>query len=203
VAVVLGGASRILALAVRPGRSAGLDRAGLEALTVERELADRLPSHMLPRTVVVLDTLPLTANGKIDRPVVTRLVAEAAGADSDGDSDETGPGPRTPLEQVVAMVWREVLERDRIGVEQSLFSAGGDSVLATVIVARLRELLDTAEVSVRMMFGAPTVAGLAAAMTAASSDPQRLAAVAEIVLEVHTMSDDEVAHELAAPVEQQ
>jgi mycobactin phenyloxazoline synthetase len=76
---------------------------------------------------------------------------------------------------------------------------GGDSVLATVIVSRLRETLDTDEVSVRMLFGAPTIAGLAAAMLRAASDPSRLEAVAEIVVQVESMSDDDVSRELAGP----
>jgi mycobactin phenyloxazoline synthetase len=182
VAVVLpasAGTGRTLALAVR----------GADPEAVLGALGERLPSHMLPRAVIALDELPLTANGKIDRTAVTRLVSEADGPDGYA-------APRTPLESVVAATWAEVLERDRVGVDQSLFSVGGDSVLATVIVSRLRELLDTAAVSVRMLFGAPTVAGLATAMTRAAPDPDRLAAVAGIVLDVAALSDDDVAREL-------
>jgi len=165
----------------------------------ELQLAERLPVHMLPRTVVSLDALPLTANGKIDRAAVTRLVAEALGTGADGADGALTP-PGSALEAVVVSVWAEVLERELIGVDQSLFAVGGDSVLATVIVSRLRELLDTAEVSVRMMFGAPTPAGLAAAMLAGSTDPGRLAAVAEIVADVAALSDDEVEQALSDPV---
>ncbi|GAA4548990.1 amino acid adenylation domain-containing protein [Pseudonocardia xishanensis] len=191
VAVVVEGATRALALAVRPdpvGSSAReLDEAWLRA-----DLDARLPVHMVPRIVVVLDDLPLTANGKIDRQAVLRQVAASGGARPDARA------PRTPLERVIADVWAEVIGLERIGSDDSLFAVGGDSVLATAIVAVLRERLDTDEVSVRMLFGSPTVAGLAAAMLAGSGDPDRLAAVAGIAADVSAMSDTDIAAELAA-----
>jgi len=184
VAVVVGTGAPSLALAVVAD----------DPDVVQAALEERLPPHMVPRTVVPLAEIPLTANGKLDRKAVRLLAADAGGA-------ETVVAPRTPLEHVIALVWASVLELDTVGVTSSLFAVGGDSVLATVIVSRLRETLDTGEVSVRMLFGAPTVAGLAAAMLQASTEPDRLRQVAEIVLEVESMSEDEAAeavHQLAS-----
>jgi len=184
VAVVVGTGAPSLALAVVAD----------DPDVVQASLEERLPPHMVPRTVVPLAEIPLTANGKLDRKAVRLLAADAGGA-------ETVVAPRTPLEHVIALVWASVLELDTVGVTSSLFAVGGDSVLATVIVSRLRETLDTGEVSVRMLFGAPTVAGLAAAMLQASTEPDRLRQVAEIVLEVESMSEDEAAeavHQLAS-----
>ncbi|MCF7549505.1 amino acid adenylation domain-containing protein [Pseudonocardia sp. WMMC193] len=185
LAVVVGGAAPSLAVAVVADGPVG-DGSALLA-----ELGTRLPPHMMPRTVLALDAMPLTPNGKLDRAAVRSRVAAASG-------DQAPVAPRTALETVIAHVWQSVLEQDAIGVTHSLFAVGGDSVLATLIVSRLRETLDTREVSVRMLFGAPTIAGLAAAMLAASTEPDRLREVAEIVLEVEAMSEEEAADAVRA-----
>jgi mycobactin phenyloxazoline synthetase len=138
---------------------------------------------MTPDRLVLLDAIPLSANGKVDRKAVARL----AGAErSDVD------GPRTPLEQVVHLAWRRVLGLATLGRTEELFAVGGDSVVATAIVARLRELLDTRAVSVRALFAAPTVAGFAAELARTQPEPGRLEAVAEVAWEIESMSDADV-----------
>lgn len=165
---------------------------GLDADVVRDAVRDALPSHMVPEKVVVLDALPLTGNNKIDRTAVRALAAQALG------TEPVAVEPaRTPVERVIATVWRDTLGVEQVGVHDEFFAIGGDSVLATSIVAALREALDTRSVSVRSLFGAPTVGGLAAAMVAAEDDPQRLDAVAQVWLEVAELSDDEVAALLA------
>lgn len=82
---------------------------------------------------------------------------------------------------------------DGIGVTDTLFALGGDSVLATTIVARIRESFDITSVTVRMMFAAPTVAGLADRMIGAEGDAEFLEATAEIFLSVEAMSEDELS----------
>jgi mycobactin phenyloxazoline synthetase len=180
VAVLVGERDTVLALAVHgPAR----------AEDVADGLRVALPPHMLPRAVVPLDRVPLTANGKIDRRVVCRLVADRV------DDGEASVPPATALERVVARAFSAVLDTDRVGVETSLFALGGDSVLVTVIVARLRELLDTDAVTARMVFAAPTVRGVATAVRA--TDPERIDAVAAVVDEVESMTDDDVERDLA------
>ncbi|ATY11273.1 non-ribosomal peptide synthetase [Amycolatopsis sp. AA4] len=147
-----------------------------------------LPPHMVPSRVVVLDELPLTANGKVDRRAV------AAHWTAETDSYEA---PQSALEQVLAKVWAEVLEVDRVGVDDPFFALGGDSVLATMIVGRLREALDSTEVTVRTLFATLTVGGMAARLLAEESVPGRLAQVAEIYLEVEALTESDVDAELA------
>jgi mycobactin phenyloxazoline synthetase len=180
VAVVVGERETVLALAVH-GNAGPDDVAGW--------LRESLPPHMLPRAIVALDQVPLTANGKIDRRAVRRLVADRV-----DDGEESVP-PATALERVVARAFAAVLETDQVGVETSLFALGGDSVLVTVIVSRLRELLDTDAISARTVFAAPTVRGVAEALRA--GDPDRMDAVAAVVDEVESMTDDDVERDLA------
>ncbi|WP_309116032.1 amino acid adenylation domain-containing protein [Saccharothrix sp.] len=146
-----------------------------------------LPPHMVPVRVVVLPEMPLTANGKVDRKAV------AAHWQAETDSYVA---PVTPLEQVLAKVWAEVLGVARVGLDDPFFALGGDSVLATMIVGRLREALDTSEVTVRTLFGTLTVGAMAARMLADESVPGRLAQVAEIFLEVDALSEEDLEAQL-------
>jgi amino acid adenylation domain-containing protein/FkbM family methyltransferase len=124
----------------------------------QRYLQERLPGYMVPAVVVPLAALPLTANGKVDRRA---LPAPAASRAAEGATAELAP--RSPLEEVVAGIWADVLGLSRVGIHTNFFAAGGHSLLATQVVARLREVLGV-EVALRQMFETPTVAGLAAAI---------------------------------------
>ncbi|HET7231280.1 MAG TPA: amino acid adenylation domain-containing protein, partial [Longimicrobium sp.] len=114
-------------------------------------LRERLPEPMIPAAFVRVEALPLTPGGKVDRlalPAPQR--AEAA----------RGSAPRTPVEEVLAGIWAEVLRLERVGVEESFFELGGHSLLATRVVSRIRELLGV-ELPLRALFEEPTVAELA------------------------------------------
>jgi amino acid adenylation domain-containing protein len=117
-------------------------------------LADRLPPYMLPSALVVLEELPLTATGKVDRdslPDPAVLAAQRA---------RESP-PRTSLERRVAAVWREVLHLDDVGVDEDFFGLGGDSLLGLQVLVRLREDPGV-ELPLPAIFEARTVAALAA-----------------------------------------
>ncbi|SNT48360.1 amino acid adenylation domain-containing protein, partial [Rhodococcoides kyotonense] len=123
----------------------------VEPLIVKKALAQSLPSYMVPSVIVVLDALPLTVNGKIDRSALPAPVFETT----------TYRAPTTPVEETVAAVVAEVLGAARVGADDDFFALGGNSLLATQVVARLGAALDT-QVPVRAIFEDPTVAALAA-----------------------------------------
>nr|QEO74317.1 AMP-dependent synthetase and ligase [uncultured bacterium] len=116
-------------------------------------LRERLPDHMIPTAFVRLDELPLTPSGKVDR---RRLPApETAHARAEGFL-----APRTPVEELLAGMWAELLGVERVGVNDNFFDAGGHSLLATRLVSRVREAFG-AEVPLRAVFTHPTVEALA------------------------------------------
>ncbi|MCA1278157.1 non-ribosomal peptide synthetase [Saccharopolyspora sp. 7B] len=100
---------------------------------VRAALAERLPAHMRPDLLVVLPAFPLTTNGKLDRAAVATAVAE-----QDTAVPERISPPRGAVEPAVAAAWRDVLDVAEVGREQDFFALGGDSLLATRVVARLR-----------------------------------------------------------------
>lgn len=118
---------------------------------LRRRVARQLPEYMVPAAVVVLDTIPLTANGKVDRRALPAPEYRA------GASDE---GPRNEQEAVLCGLFADVLGLDRVGVCTSFFDLGGNSLLATKLAAKVRTALGR-ELSVRAVFEMPTVEGLA------------------------------------------
>ncbi len=121
-------------------------------------LAARVPEHMVPPAWVVLDELPLTPSGKVDRRALP--APEAAGA-----AAGAFVAPRNPVEEMLAAIWAEVLGQERVGVQDNFFHLGGHSLLATRIVSRVRTVLGV-ELPVRALFERPTVAELSVAIEA-------------------------------------
>ncbi|CAN3983900.1 amino acid adenylation domain-containing protein [Kitasatospora purpeofusca] len=120
-----------------------------------RTAAD-LPVHMVPSAVVLLDRLPLTANGKLDRRALPAPDAPAAGA---------GRPPRNPREQQLCELFAEVLGVPAVGVEDDFFALGGHSLLVVRLAGRIRAVLGL-EVGIGTLFQAPTVAALDTALSA-------------------------------------
>ncbi|HEY0606891.1 MAG TPA: phosphopantetheine-binding protein, partial [Herpetosiphonaceae bacterium] len=117
-------------------------------------LHERLPEYMVPSAFVVLDTLPVTTSGKIDRKALPELDSAQLGQRSEFIA------PRTPTETRLAQIWAEVLHLEQVGVHDDFFALGGHSLLATQVIARIRELFQL-ELAVRTLFEHPTIAGLA------------------------------------------
>ncbi len=157
-------------------------------------LKDRLPEYMVPAAFVKLERMPLTSNGKIDR----RALPDADL--SRHDEQQSYIAPRTPLEEEVAAAWQEVLGTERTGINDNFFEIGGHSLLATRVIMLLRSKLGL-NLSLRMLFENPTVAGMAAALMQTLVDQAEESAVVEMVSEVESLSD-EAARALRAQVSQ-
>ncbi|HEU4595289.1 MAG TPA: amino acid adenylation domain-containing protein, partial [Pyrinomonadaceae bacterium] len=121
---------------------------------LRNSLKERLPEYMTPAAFVALDHLPLLSNGKLDRRA---LPAPAPQQQTEHQVEEA----RTPLEEIVGGIWRDVLSRQTIGIHDNFFESGGHSLLATQVVSRLREAL-AVDVPLKALFEYTTVAELAA-----------------------------------------
>ncbi|WP_156766310.1 condensation domain-containing protein, partial [Mycobacterium sp. E342] len=138
----------------------------VDPVAIRSQLADRLPSYMVPAAIVVLEALPLTVNGKLD----TRALPAP---------DYTGAPYRAPgglLEELLAGIYAEILGLERVGVDDSFFELGGDSLSAMRLIAAINNSLD-ADLSVRAVFEAPTIAQLAPRIHAGGGGGGELAPV--------------------------
>jgi acyl carrier protein len=147
-------------------------------------LKERLPDYMLPASFVLVDALPLTTAGKVDR---NALPTDQIGV----EANENYLAPQTPLEQVLAGIFSQILSLERIGADDSFFDLGGHSLLATQILSRVRETFQL-ELPLRKFFRTPTVTGLAAAILEDEAERERVERTAEILLKLATLSDEEV-----------
>ncbi|WP_409465155.1 amino acid adenylation domain-containing protein [Amycolatopsis sp. GA6-003] len=130
------------------GYVAAAEGATADPVAIRNLLRERLPEHLVPAVVLALDDFPRTPNGKLDR----RALPEPAFA-------AHSPGPRTPVEEVVAGLFAQVLGLSDVGVADSFFELGGHSLSATRLAAKLRSVFGV-ELGVRELFRAPTVAAL-------------------------------------------
>src|SRR6201996_9531230 len=143
----------VIAREDRPGdkRLVGYLTGSADPADLRAALADRLPAHMVPAAIVVLDSLPLTPNGKLD----TRALPAPEYQDGQGYR-----APSTPTEEVLAGIYAQVLGLERVGVDDSFFELGGDSLSAMRLVAAINTALDS-QLVVRTVFDSPTIAALA------------------------------------------
>jgi thioesterase domain-containing protein/acyl carrier protein len=162
----------VIAREDRPGdkRLVGYVTGTVDPAAVRAALAERLPAYMVP-AVVALDALPLTPNGKLD--------TRALPAPEYTGGEYRAPG--TPTEEILAGIYAQVLGIDRVGIDDSFFDLGGDSISAMRLIAAVNTSLD-ADISVRAVFEAPTVRSL-------SQRLQSGAAFAEEVVPVQTLKE--------------
>jgi amino acid adenylation domain-containing protein len=143
------GERRLVAYVVPEGAAPDAD-------ALRAHLRERLPAYMVPAAFVVLEALPLTPSGKLDRRALPA---------PDFAAGERYAAPATPTEEVLAGIWAEILRADRVGVRETFFELGGHSLLAIRVVSRVRDALGV-ELPLRALFEAPTVAELSARVEA-------------------------------------
>lgn len=152
-------------------------------------LKQKLPEYLVPSAFMLLDTLPLTPTGKVDRralPNLSQLRPEL----------EAGfTLPSTPVEQVIAKVWAEVLGIERVGLHDNFFELGGHSLLATQVISRVHSAFHVT-LPLRQFFETPTVAGLAMAITQRQAERES-AVVDGLLAELEGYSDEEAQRLLA------
>ena len=146
---------------------------------LRNHLRERLPEYMVPQAFVLLNALPLTPSGKLDRRALPNP------GESEQALDLFVP-PRTPLEEIIAGAWKAVLKLDRVGVHDNFFELGGHSLLATLVTARIRQTCGF-DLPLRAIFESPTVAGLALVIQQGRISRE----TEQLLCEVDQMSDDE------------
>jgi amino acid adenylation domain-containing protein len=161
----------------------------LGAADLRKFLKDRLPDYMMPSFFVMLDEMPLTPSGKVNRRALP------APDQSRPELDETFVAPRTPIEQALAEIWAEILKLEQIGIHDNFFELGGHSLLATRLISRVRDAFQV-DLALRMIFEAPTVAELALRIEQSISDAGELAEFASSLAEVDSLLDDEIERQL-------
>ncbi|MEE4186421.1 MAG: amino acid adenylation domain-containing protein, partial [Gammaproteobacteria bacterium] len=124
---------------------------------------ERLPAFMVPAAVVLLEQLPLTPSGKLDRARLPAPEWRQAGT--------AAAEPRNPVEATLAEIWADTLQLDQVGIHDDFFALGGHSLIAMQLVSRIMARLQV-QLPLDALFNTPTVAGLAAAISTAGNDPR-------------------------------
>jgi hypothetical protein len=145
---------------------------------------------MVPSSVAIVSTFPMTVNGKLDRRALRALAAASV-------RDEAEIALDGPVEQVVAEVWKEILQTERVGATANFFDVGGHSLLAMRMAARLTRLLRR-RVTLGLVFQHPTVREFALALAADEPRAGHTAAVCRALLALRDMPPEERERRRAA-----
>jgi amino acid adenylation domain-containing protein len=162
----------------------GMDEQSCSEYLLKEHARNLLTDAMVPARVMILSAFPRLANGKIDRQALPEPDTK--------DTEKHYVAPRDAVEAVLAGLIAELLERERVSVEESFFDLGGHSLLVIKLVARLRKLLQV-EAEPGIVFDHPSVAALAQALRDAETTPGRLEKVAGLRQRIAAMSEEERA----------
>ncbi|WP_201009294.1 phosphopantetheine-binding protein, partial [Kitasatospora sp. Root187] len=130
----------------------------VDPAAVRAFVAERLPEYMVPSAVVLLDALPMTPTGKLDRRALPA---------PDHTARAVGRGPRDEREEKLCGLYAEILCLDTVGIDDNFFDLGGHSLLVTRLISRVRSVM-SAELTIKAVFEAPTVADLTSRLTTAT-----------------------------------
>ena len=167
----------------------GVDEQVISSTELRQFLRATVPDYMVPSWFVQLERLPLTVNGKLDRRALP--APELSGA------EDSYVAPRTPVEEVLAGIWQELLRVERVGVTDNFFELGGHSLLVTQLISQLRDSFQL-ELPLRTLFEASTVGELAGRIEVAGREAQTDASrIAELILQLNQLSDDQASAMLA------
>ncbi|SNT49294.1 non-ribosomal peptide synthetase [Rhodococcoides kyotonense] len=179
----LSGVETAVAAVVGIGTSARLVAAahgtGLVAEELLEGLSVLLPDYMIPESVDVLDTVPVTGNGKVDRAAILAILRDS----TDGTVRNSYVPPGDDVEAALAYLMEQILEVESLGVETDFFEAGGNSIMATIFVAKVRGMLLVPAVTISDVFDARTVRALAARLRTQDRSEQ-LEQVAGILVDI-------------------
>ena len=167
----------------------------VQAREVQGFLRSKLPDYMVPTEFIVMDSLPLTGNGKIDRrslPGPENNQAEATNA-------YVAPG--SAVERVLAGIWGETLARETVGIRDDFFVIGGHSLAAMRVISSIRYIFKV-ELPISKIFEFPTIEDLGHALESAESTPGQMEKIARVVERIKSMSANERARKLQSRLAQ-
>jgi acyl carrier protein len=148
-------------------------------------LAAQLPGYMVPPVITLLENMPLTRNGKIDRAVLMEMLTAARGQAA------SKVAPRSATEGIIAKIWMDVLKRDDVGVTESFLDLGGHSLLAIRVLGRISKELGV-RLPLRTLFETPTVEFISGLVDAEKRKGADAAALQAALAAVENLSDAEV-----------
>lgn len=153
-------------------------------------IKSKLPEYMLPSEIIFLNSMPLSPNGKIDRQAILALNVSQV-------SDKEYLAPATPLEQVLARIWSEILKVEQIGLHDNFFELGGNSMLAIRLADRIEDLLQT-RIDLHIIFQASELQDFVNALLEGPSEMSLLQEIAKLLIKLDSLSEDEVQASLVA-----
>jgi amino acid adenylation domain-containing protein len=157
-------------------------------------LKKKLPPHMLPAAILIVESLPLMPNGKIDR----QSLPDPGNQRPEVEEGFVAPG--TPMEECLAKAWRDALKLVRVGIHDNFFELGGHSLLAARVVSNLRRNFDI-KLSLIDVFQAPTIAVLAELIYQRQADAEKNDDLISLLSELQSLSNEEARQRLAEELE--
>jgi amino acid adenylation domain-containing protein len=155
-------------------------------------LGQELPEYMVPSAFVLVNSLPLTSNGKLDLRALPKPEQQAPVCES--------VAPRNAEEEKLAMIWREVLKRDAVGVNDNFFELGGHSLLATQIISRIRSTFRV-QMPLHSFLQSPTIASLAKQIGNCPAIESEEEEMARLLRELEGISDEEAERLLSTELQ--